>query len=142
MAFNIITATDSYKVSHWQLYPEKLEYIRSYFEARAGARYNETVMFGLQALIKKYLMGVVVTKKKIDQAEKKFNKHFMGSRIFNRAGWEYILEQHGGKLPVMIRAVREGTVVPVSNALLCIENTDPKCAWLVNYLETLISHIW
>lgn len=140
--FNIITATDSYKVCHHAVYPEGLQILRSYFEARVGAKYPYTVFFGLQYIIKEYLTGVVVTKKKIDEAEKKFNKHFLGSKLFNRAGWEYILKEHGGKLPIAIRAVREGTIVPVSNALICVENTDPKCAWLVNYLETLLVQVW
>jgi len=140
--FNIITATDSYKVGHYPIYPKKLEILRSYFEARVGAKYSYTVMFGLQYIIKEYLAGVVVTKKKIDEAEKKFNKHFMGKKIFNREGWEYILKVHGGKLPVSIKAVREGTIVPISNVLMCIENTDPACAWLVNYLETLLVQVW
>lgn len=30
-------------------------------------------------------------------------------------GWKYILEKHGGKLPLRIRAVPEGSVVPVKN---------------------------
>ena len=30
-------------------------------------------------------------------------------------GWVHILEKHGGKLPLRIRAVPEGSVVPVKN---------------------------
>lgn len=30
-------------------------------------------------------------------------------------GWRYILKAHGGKLPLRIRAVPEGSVVPVKN---------------------------
>jgi len=61
---------------------------------------------------------------------------------FNREGWEYILEKHGGKLPVVIKAAPEGMVVPVKNVLFTIENTDPKCYWLTNYLETLLVQVW
>jgi nicotinamide phosphoribosyltransferase len=30
--------------------------------------------------------------------------------------------------------VPEGTVVPCHNVLMTIENTDPECFWLTNYL--------
>ena len=36
-----------------------------------------------------------------------------------------MLSEHKGFLPVVIRAVPEGTVVPVKNVLAAIENTDP-----------------
>ena len=42
------------------------------------------------------------------------------------AGWEYILREHGGRLPLRIKAVPEGTVLPTSNVLFTVENTDPK----------------
>jgi nicotinamide phosphoribosyltransferase len=43
---------------------------------------------------------------------------------------------------VRIKAVPEGTVVPVHQVLATIENTDPKCWWLTNYLETLLVEVW
>ena len=61
---------------------------------------------------------------------------------FNREGWEYILEVHGGRLPVKIKAVAEGSVVPTRNVLFTMENTDPKCFWLTNFLETLLVQVW
>jgi nicotinamide phosphoribosyltransferase len=62
---------------------------------------------------------------------------------FNRAGWQYILDKHRGYLPVVIRAVPEGTVVPVKNVLATIENTDPECFWLTTWLETaLLRAVW
>jgi nicotinamide phosphoribosyltransferase len=63
-------------------------------------------------------------------------------KYFNREGWEYILNSHGGKLPVVIKAVEEGTVVPINNVLMTIENTDNKCFWLTNFLETILSQVW
>ncbi|WP_395000375.1 nicotinate phosphoribosyltransferase [Acinetobacter sp.] len=142
--FNIITATDSYKVTHWKQYPKGTQYVRSYLEARAGARYPYTLFFGLQYWIKRYLVGVQVTQAKIEKAAKKFALHFgdPDGALFNRAGWEYILKVHCGRLPIRIMAVREGTKVPVSNVLITVENTDPNCAWLVNYVETLLVQTW
>ena len=142
MSFNIILASDSYKATHAEQYKLGTTKVYSYLEARAGGEYKETMFFGLQYYLKKYLVGKVVTKRKINEAEKFFAAHFGNKQLFNREGWEYILKAHGGRLPVVIKAVAEGTVVPESNALLTIENTDPKCFWLVNYLETMLVQVW
>jgi len=72
-----------------------------------------------------------------------FKQHFPpGPHTFNKEGWEHILKEHGGILPVKIQAVPEGTVVPTKNVLVTVENTDPKCFWLVNYLETFLVQVW
>lgn len=140
---NIITKTDSYKVTHWGMYPEGTEYVYSYFEARPGAKFDETVFFGLQYLLKKYLAGVVITQEKIEQAAVLFKAHFGNNKRFNREGWEHILHKHGGKLPVKIYAVPEGTPVTINNIMMAVVNTDPhNTRWLTNYLESLLTHVW
>ena len=138
---NIIINTDSYKVTHHNQYPPKTEKIVSYFESRGG-KHSEICFFGLQILIKKYLVGKVVTQEKIDQAAELFASHFGNLGFFNREGWEYILNHHNGKLPIKIKALPEGTVLPYKNACFTLENTDPKCFWLTNYLETLLVQVW
>jgi nicotinamide phosphoribosyltransferase len=137
---NILLMTDSYKASHFKQYPAGTSHVYSYLESRGGD-FSKTTFFGLQYVIKRYLTGQVVTQEKIDEAEKFFTQH-MGSGLFNREGWEYILKAHGGKLPIKIRAVPEGTVLNTKNVLVTVENTDPKCYWLTNYLETLLLHVW
>eukprot|EP00300_Choanocystis_sp_HF-7_P012527 c17925_g2_i3.p1 GENE.c17925_g2_i3~~c17925_g2_i3.p1 ORF type:complete len:470 (+),score=112.24 c17925_g2_i3:31-1410(+) len=137
---NIILLSDSYKITHFKQYPPGTEHVYSYFESRGGL-WSETCFFGLQYLIKKYLVGQVVTKEKIDEAESYFAPHIPGF-TFNRAGWEYILEKYDGRLPVRIQAVPEGSSIPTRNVLLTVENTDPNCFWLTNYLETLLVQVW
>ena len=138
LAKNIILNTDSYKVSMFKQYPVGTTGVYSYIESRGG-RYDRTVFFGLQAFIKEYLIDPI-TQADIDIADEILTAH---GEPFNRAGWEYILRVHGGKLPVVIRAVPEGTVVPVKNVLATIENTDPECYWLTTWLETaLLRAIW
>ena len=136
---NIILNSDSYKYSQFNQYPPKTTGVYSYIESRGGV-YKSTVFFGLQAFIKEYLTGPVVTTDMIDEAEALITAH---GEPFNREGWEYIVREHGGVLPVRIRAVPEGTIVPVSNVLATIENTDPACYWLTSFLETaLLRAIW
>ena len=139
---NICLTTDSYKLNHWNQYPAGTEKVYSYFECRMGAKFAETPFFGLQYIIKNHLEGVVVTREKIENAAKLCKAHFGDEKYFNREGWEYILNSYGGKLPVVIKAVEEGTVVPINNVLMTIENTDNKCFWLTNYLETVLSQVW
>lgn len=139
---NILLLTDSYKVSHHKQYPPRTTHVYSYFESRGG-EFPVTVFFGLQYLIRKYLAGQVVLREHLDEAEELFRVHFFGDNsLFHRAGWQHILDRHQGRLPVRIRAVLEGSVIPTGNVLLTIENTDPACYWLTNYLETLLVQVW
>jgi nicotinamide phosphoribosyltransferase len=139
---SIITLTDSYKLNHWNQYPEGTEHVYSYFESRNGAKFDNTVFFGLQYLLKEYLAGEVVTQPKIERAAKLAKAHFGREGLFNRAGWEYIRKEYDGRLPILIKAVPEGTPVPVSNVLMTVENLDPKCGFLTNHLESLLTHVW
>lgn len=139
---NVILATDSYKLCHWAQYPAGTEAVYSYFESRRGAEHPYTVFFGLQAILKEYLEGVVVTSDDIDEAEQLAALHFGNSQFFNRKGWEHILSDHEGKLPLRIRAVAEGTPVPTGHVLMTVENTCPKCYWLTNAVESLLTHVW
>lgn len=136
---NLVLNSDSYKYSQFSQYPPNTTVVYSYIESRGGV-YDATVFFGLQAFIKEYLVGPVVTMEMIDEAEALITAH---GEPFNRAGWEYIVRVHGGRLPVVIKAVPEGTVVGVKNVLATIENTDPSCYWLTSFLETaLLRAIW
>ena len=122
-------------------YPKGTEKIYSYLESRVGAEFNKTIFYGLQYILKKYLEGQIVTQEKIDEADNLIANH-IGPDIFNRDGWQYILDEHDGHLPIEIKAVAEGTPVDVGNALMTVENTDDKSYWLPNYLEPLLLQVW
>ena len=134
---NLILKTDSYKLSHFKQYPPKTTKVFSYLESRGG-KYPATIMFGLQYYLKEYLTKPI-TQKNIEEADSLAKEHGVP---FNREGWQHILDEHQGKLPLRIRAVPEGMLIPTSNVLMTIENTDPKCFWLTNYVETLLLKIW
>jgi nicotinamide phosphoribosyltransferase len=138
---NLLLLADAYKYSHYKLYVPRTTKIYSYLESRGGT-FDETVFYGLQYFLKEYLQGVAFTKADVDEAELLLNEVFGRKGVFKRENFDYILQQHGGKLPVRIKAVPEGSVVSVKNILLSIENTDPKCFWLTNFLETLLMQVW
>ncbi len=137
---NIITATDSYKVTHFKQFPPKTSKMFSYIESRGGV-YSETRFFGLQYLLKTWLENPV-TKEHVEEADELFKAHF-GGDYFPKEGWMRVVEKHGGLPPVKIRAVPEGTLVPTHNVLLTIESTDPELFWLPGWLETqILRTIW
>jgi nicotinamide phosphoribosyltransferase len=139
LEYNPCLDTDSYKLSHWNQYPADTEYMMSYLEARGG-EFQDSTLFGLQYLLHEYLSDLYrVGGNEIEEAAYIAANH---GEPFNREGWEYIVEKYQGAIPVTIRAIPEGTIVPVGNALLTIECSDPKCFWIVSYLETMLSRLW
>jgi nicotinamide phosphoribosyltransferase len=137
---NLILQTDSYKFTHWKQYPPGTEFVYSYLESRGGM-FGQTLFFGLQYYLKEYLRGAVVNEEDVGEAQRFVDQH-LGPGLFNSAGWMHIVRKHRGRLPVIIKAVEEGSIVDVSNVLMTIENTDPQCWWLPNYLETLLLKVW
>ena len=132
-----ITRTDSYKFSQWVQYPKGTTHISSYIESRGGE--PESVFFGLQAFIKDYLL-TPITMKDVNRAEKIVTAHGLP---FNREGWEIIVNEYEGKLPIEIQAVPEGTVMETHNVQVQVVNTDPRLWWLTSYLETaLLRAVW
>lgn len=140
---NVALMTDSYKQGHWaMLRPDRpVTGIYSYLESRTGSKYPYTVFFGLQYLLKEYFAGFVVTQEDVDAADSLCAAH-LGPGSFNRAGWERIVNVHKGKLPLLIKAVPEGTPVPVGNVMLTVESTDPELAFLTNFVETQLMRVW
>ena len=98
-------------------------------------------MYGMPFILR-HLAGRVVTQEGIDKTAAICAAHFGNDKIFNREGWEYILKTHQGYLPLRIRAIPEGTVVPTRNVLMTVENTDPKVPFITNFVETLGVHMW
>lgn len=135
---NIPLNTDSYKPSHYLQCPPGTSGFYSYVESRGG-KYTVTQFYGLQGFLKKYF-SKRITMRMVNEAEAFLKAH---GEPFNREGWEYIVNVHKGKLPLRIKAVPEGMLIPTHNVLMTIENTDPNCYWLVSYVETMILRaIW
>jgi nicotinamide phosphoribosyltransferase len=133
----IVLNTDSYKHSHWLQYPPQTSHVFSYVEARGGT-HHRTLFFGLQVILKEYFCKAV-TAEDVALAAEVCAAHGLP---FHHDGWMHVVDAHGGRLPVRIRAVAEGTLVPVRNVLVTVENTDPACFWLTSFLETALLRVW
>jgi len=138
---------DGYKTGHVFQYPEGTEYVYSNLTPRQSrvSGVNEVVFFGLQYFIKEYLIdrwnnGFFNRPK--DEVMREYKR-----RMDNYLGKDAVSCNHIGKLhdlgylPIKIKALPEGTLVPVGVPVLTIVNTIPKFFWLTNYLETLMSNI-
>ncbi|APC96991.1 nicotinate phosphoribosyltransferase [Francisella frigiditurris] len=138
---NILLMTDSYKHSHPFQYPENTNYLHFYIESRgASGPYlkEETKFFGLQYYIKKYL-SKPITIEMVNEAKELLALHGIP---FYEKGFRKIIDKYNGYLPVRIRAIKEGIVIPTKNALMTIESTDEELFWLPGFLETLLLKVW
>ena len=128
---NLILDTDSYKNCHPFLLPEGLSELEGYIESRGGV-YGKTEFAGLQAYLKKYACRPV-ERWMIEEHREFSAAHGIP---FPYEGWMHILKKHGGYLPLEIRAVLEGTVVPTGNILARLAVTDPEVLWIKGWFET------
>lgn len=134
---SLILNTDSYKMSHFLGYPKGLTHMHSYLESRGG-KYPATLFVGLRPILRQ-IEDANITVEDVEYAKEFAAGHAVP---FNYDGWMRIATVHNGSIPVRIKAVPEGTLVPTGNVLLTIENTDDQLPWLTSYLETMLLRIW
>lgn len=145
----MITNKDGYKAGHYAQYPPGTSLVYSNWTPR-GSRIpeiNQVVFFGMQYYIKRYL-------------EQEFDEKFFHEgedyavgeykrRMDNYLGPDAVSTEHIralhrlGYLPIHIRALPEGSRVPIGCPMFTIENTRPEFFWLTNMLETSLSNtLW
>jgi len=136
-----ILNADSYKMGHFLQYPADAKYISSYGEARGTSdpKLTRVMNFGMRVYVRDVL-SIQITMRDVEYAKKRVEAHGVP---FNYDGWKYIVEEHNGYLPIVIKAIPEGQVVPLGTPLFQVVNTDPMVPWLVSYIETaLLRAIW
>lgn len=146
---NPLFLIDFYKADHRRQYPDNTVTVYSNFTPRSNkyaySDSNEIVVFGIQYLIKEYLMyqwntGFFTRPKAEVIAEyKALMDRCLGPDSIPA---DHIEALHDlGYLPILIKALPEGTLCPMGVPVLTIKNTKPEFFWLTNYLETLLSNI-
>jgi len=140
----LCSKTDSYKHSHWLQLPPNTTRLFCYLAPRFG-KYAETVWFGMQGILKSTFSadnpyGIYpITMEHVRRAGPRVEAH---GEPFNWAGWTRIVEKHGGHVPMRIRALREGTIVPTGTATMTCESTDPELAWVADFFEAPLERVW
>jgi nicotinamide phosphoribosyltransferase len=146
MQYNPALAVDFYKVGHIFQYPKGTEYICSNLTPRSGKYSNvpndgKVVVAGLWAAVNSFEM---FWEEFFQSSRKIVDLYFsvVESAIGPMISKQHMYDLHDyGRLPVEIRLLPEGTVVPYGTPVLSIMNTDPKFFWVVNYLETALSAV-
>lgn len=142
---NPLLESDFYKQVHWNQYPKGVTKVVSYFVPRMSRLKGDKylIMFGLQSFIKEYLIEdfneffFSRSKKDIVREYKRLLDNTLGEGLY---GIERVSALHDlGYLPIEIKAIAEGTLVPIGVPMFEISNTHPNFAWLTNALESVIS---
>lgn len=144
-----ILLSDTYKQIHNKIYPKGLTKLVSYWTPRRSMlkEQEHMVFFGLQAFIKKYLITYF--------KDHFFNLNVNDVRNIYTYDMDIQLSHEGynvkpilalyelGYLPIQIRALPEGTLVPMGVPCIEITNTHPDFAWVVQWIECILQvELW
>ena len=144
---NPLFLTDGYKTGHHQQYPKGTTLVYSNFTPRSN-KYapkgcDQLVSFGQQMVVK--------------QIHEAFDKDFfsrpkdevcgeMKRELSMYLNTDYDVSHFEalhdlGYLPIVVKSIEEGSLVPMRVPVLTIYNTHPDFYWITNYLETIISNL-
>lgn len=136
---SILNRLDVYKMGHMEQYVPGTNKVYSYLCARSDKYFNSCVWFGLQYYLKKYLCKEIT---KEDAADFLWARGEILGGSNNDVRKKIMDLADLGYWPLEIRALPEGSVVPVKNALMTIENTHPDFYWCVGFIESLLLKVW
>jgi nicotinamide phosphoribosyltransferase len=130
--------TDSYKPSMDPQYPPEVETVHSYGESR-GAPVDHVMMAGNQVFVDKLAEGT-------NMREVNFAREYWAAHgvPFPYEMWKTIVKEYGGRIPLTIRAVPEGILIPPRNPLVTVENNGGRATRaLTTWVETMgLSYLW
>lgn len=135
---------DFYKLAHRQMYPEGTTLVYSTWTARSSRieGCNEFVWVGLRPALR----GIVevfdtlffnLPREVVVRQYQTVIKHCFG---VDKADASHIESLHNyGYLPLRVRSLLEGSVVPIRTPVMTIQNTRDEFFWVTNYVESLLS---
>jgi len=137
---------DVYKEFHARAYHPDVSEVYANFTSRSGklsnVENNEKVAFvGLQYFIKSYLQEEWDVFFKAPKQEAVANhKRILSAMLGYPVSVKYLEDLHDlGYLPLRIKALPEGTLVPYLVPPITIVNTKEGFQWLTNMIETVLS---
>jgi len=144
---NPLLLTDGYKTGHHQQYPKGTTLVYSNFTPRsniyAPEGCDELVSFGQQMIIKQIheIFQTEFFSKPKDEVcgEMKRELSLYLGTDYDVTHFEQLHDL--GYLPINVKGIEEGTLVPMKVPVLTIYNTLPEFYWVTNYLETIISNL-
>lgn len=144
---NPFLATDGYKTGHHLMYPQGTETVYSNFTPRSNKYAPEgcdhVVSFGQQMVVRhlrEEFKKNFFEKDKVEVCDEIRREYSM--YLDTDYDVSHIEALHDlGYLPLKIKALKEGTKVPMGVPVLTIRNTKSEFYWLTNFLETWISNM-
>jgi len=144
---NPLLLTDGYKTGHHQQYPKGTTLVYSNFTPRSN-KYapngcDQVVSFGQQMVVQQIheaFQNEFFSKPKDEVCgEMKRELSMYLGTDYDVSHFEALHDL--GYLPIHVKAIEEGTLVPIKVPVLTIYNTHPDFYWVTNYLETIISNL-
>lgn len=152
---NPVFYSDSYKVSHRKMEPKGTELIYSNFTPRSNKYFKDvypnhdgkTVVFGilpftLKFLINDWNVGFFSRDKTEVMAElEEVFAPYIGTSGNDLSHFAALHDL--GYLPLIVKAISEGSLVDPNIPVLTVCNTHPEYSWLTNYIESVLStELW
>ena len=143
--------TDSYKLSHKQMEPEETNCIFSNFTPRFGYYFKrrfenhdgKVVVFGMQGFVAKELKHVwdkYFFSRPLEEVMEELELIFFPYIGMDKQKLKHFEELHKlGYLPLRVKSLPEGSVVPLNTPVMTVVNTHPAFSWLTNYIESVLS---
>jgi nicotinamide phosphoribosyltransferase len=144
---NPLLLTDGYKLDHRRQYPDGTTLVYSNWTPRKSRLegIDNVVFFGLQYFIKKYIIQdfqVHFFDRPKNEVIAKYTRRINNYLGPNLIGKDHIEALHDlGYIPMVFKALPEGSEVPVRVPMFTMYNTLPDFFWLTNYFETLLSAV-
>lgn len=144
---NPLLMTDGYKTGHHQQYPEKTQLVYSNFTPRSNKHApkgcDKVVSFGQQMVlmqIHEHFQNNFFSRPKDEVCgEIKRELSMYLNTDYDVSHFEKLHDL--GYLPIKVKVIEEGNLVPIKIPVLTIHNTHPDFYWVTNYLETIISNM-
>jgi nicotinamide phosphoribosyltransferase len=147
MKTNPFLLTDYYKVGHIFQYPNNTSLVYSNLTPRKSRMegVEEMVFFGLQYFIKEYLVNYFnenFFKQPKEQVINNYKRRIITSLGNHLPTYQHLEALHDlGYLPIEIKALPEGSKVPMKVPCMTLVNTKAEFYWLTNFMETILSAI-
>lgn len=136
---NILLQTDEYKCGHLEQYAPGTSKVYSYLTCRSSKTYSKSVVIGLQYYLKEYLSRKLTPEMGEEFIE---NQKAIVGNCSDTVAQKIRSLCKLGYFPVEIKAVEEGTVLPVRNVVFTVTNTLPEFYWVPGFIESLLLKIW
>jgi len=149
--YGVAGDTDSYKFSHPDQYPAGTTRLMSHIFARGSVKgkdglplFTKVQWAGMQLVIKEHL-DRQLTHKQVDNLIAFQREHMFGLELDAlEVALRAVVDDYNGYMPVRIRAIQEGLVVPIGQILATVETTveDARVIALTTYIETMLMRVW